>query len=259
MKDWRSSGIGITFAVIIIFLISGSCQGNKKYIIGEKKLTSLLVDLHVAEAIGMQTKTGIIEEFEIDSASLYGSVFDKHGVTKAMLDSTMYFYSLQPDKLQKIMNNVIAELKHREDDIELKIKEKESLLTQVIWESDSVYVFPERGPDRIEIDVPIKGSGTYTVTTSVKIQPDDLSLDPRMSLYFYKSDSTAEGDKLYFPSIRYVSRNGEAKVYYAIKNIDSLGYTHIRGYMADYSNSDSVFRRNMEVSEIKVTRKESQK
>jgi DNA-binding transcriptional ArsR family regulator len=257
MTDWRSIK---AVAVIIILLTSVSCQlGNKKYIIGEKKLTSLLVDLHLAEAIGMQTQRGIIDDYQIDSASLYGSVFNKHGVTKAMLDSTMYYYSLQPEKLQKIMNNVIAELKHLEEDAELKMIEEEKRLSEVIWESDSVYVFPQSGSDRIEIDVPIKVTGIYTVTASVKLQPDDLSLDPRMTLYFYKFDSTLEGKRLNFPSVRFVSRNGEARVYYAVKDLDSLNYTHIRGYIADYSNLDSVFRRNMEVSEIKVTRKEKQK
>jgi hypothetical protein len=257
MTHWRSIKAVV---VIIILLISVSCQHkNKKYIIDEKKFTSLLVDLHLAEAIGMQTKRGIIGDYQIDSASLYGSVFEKHGVTRAMLDSTMVSYSLQPEKMQKIMNNVNAELKHLEEDTELKIKEEEKRASEVIWESDSVYVFPQRGSDRIEIDVPLKGIGVYSVTASVKIQPDDLSLDPRMTLYFYKSDSTLSGKRLHFPNVRYVSRNGEARVYYAIKELDSLNYTHIRGYIANYSNADSVFRRNMEVSEIKVTRREKQK
>jgi DNA-binding transcriptional ArsR family regulator len=260
MTGWRIiKGLGMVVVVITISLMSLSCKPRNKYIMNEKKLTTLLVDLHLAEAIGMQTQRGILNEYTIDSASLYTSVFNKHGVTRAMLDSTMYYYSLKPERLQKVINNVIAELKHREEDIELKMKEEDSISSEVIWKSDSVYVFPQRGSDRIEIDVPLKGTGIYTVTASVKLLPDDMSLDPRMTLYFYKFDGTPVGKRMHFPGVRYLSRNGEPRVYRAVKELDSLDYTHIRGTIANYSNEDTLFRRNMVVSEIKVMRRERNK
>ena len=241
-------------AISLILLLLLSCGSkSKKYIVSEKKFLPFLVDLHLAEAIAMESRGDRDLVYEIDSASLYGSVFEKHGITSAMFDSTMYYYSLRPEKLQRIFNNVTAELKRREEELASMLKEEELAQAEIIWQSDSVYRFPPGGADRIEIDVPIKGPAIYAVSANVKILPDDASLDPRMSLYFYNNDSTRE--RLRFQEIRYTSRNGEDKTYRAVKRLESPNFTHIRGYILNYTNTDSVFQRNALVKDILITRR----
>ena len=193
--------------LILILLLLFSCRDNsRRTIIPEKKFIAFLVDLHLVEALGNQTKHDPDLVYHIDSASLYGSVFRKHNITLAMFDSTMFFYSLRPEKFQKIYNNVTAELKHREENTLKEQKEQELAESEILYRSDTVYVFPQRGPDRIEIDVPIRGPGIYAVTARVKMIRDDASIDPRMTVYFYRNDTTANGVRLHFKEIRYLSR-----------------------------------------------------
>jgi len=59
-----------------------------------------------------------------------------------------------------------------------------------------------------------------------------------------------------FHEIRYTLKNGQYKRYSVTKQLDSTNYTHIRGFIFMYSNSDTLFPRHAEVSEISVTKKE---
>jgi len=80
-------------------------------------MVNVLVDIHLADGMAdenMRHSSG----FVLDSASLYGSVFKKYGVTRAQFDSTMNYYSEHPDDLQKMYNQVTARLKRLEDELE---------------------------------------------------------------------------------------------------------------------------------------------
>jgi hypothetical protein len=144
-----------------------------------------------------------------------------------------------------------------EDALTREKAEMEMANTRIIWQNDSVFVFPQQGADRIEINVPIPGPGTYAVSASVKMLPNDASLDPRMTVYFYRDNGTVPGDRIRFPDTRYTLRTGEPKIYRTERSLDSTNYTHIKGYIANYSNADTLFRRNMVVTSIKVTKKNS--
>ena len=242
--------------IFLVLLLLVSCKNsNRKYVLPEKKFIAFLVDLHLAEAIGGQSKRDVEMIYKIDSVSLYGSVFRKHGVSRAMFDSTLFFYSLRPEKFQKIYNTVTVELKHREEETLTEQRELEMAESEILWQSDTVYVFPKRRTDKIFIDVPIRGPGIYTVTANVKMIADDASMDPRMSLFFYRDDSTGVGVKDYFNEIRYLSRDGQSKLYRSVRNLENSEFTHLRGYIANYSNRDTAFRRNMVVQDIMVTKR----
>lgn len=241
-------------AGLCVLLLFASCKGvNRKYIIPERKFVSFLVDLHIAEAIGVQSRNVMDPEFEIDSASLYGSVFRKYNVSQAMLDSTLLFYGRKPRKFKKIYETVSTRLLSLEQELLKEEKALEEARTDVLWKSDSVYVFREGG-DKIEFIVPLKGPGLYTVSANVKMMPDDAALDPRMSVYFWRQDSTADGDRLHFMEVRYLLRNGTDRTYKSVKRLDSTDYTHLRGFVSNYSNADTFFRRNMVVKDIVVSK-----
>jgi hypothetical protein len=243
-------------AILFVLLLLLSCHTKeKKLIIPEKKFVPFLVDLHLAEAIGMDSPRGLDMVYEIDSASLYGSVFEKHGITQAMFDSSMYYYIRHPEKFQRIYNDVTAELKSREEELISKQNEEEMLKGSILWQSDSVYVFKGINPERLAIDVPITGQGTYTVMVTLKMLANDASLDPRLSVYFFRDIGTIRGEQIRFQEIRYTSRTGEEKTYRATKMLNREGFSHIKGYIVNYSNADSFFHRNMVVKEILVSKK----
>jgi len=244
----------IKAAGLCVLLLFASCRnGGRRYIMPEKRFVLFLVDLHVAEAIGSQAGRSSIQIYEIDSASLYGSVFQKHKVSQVMFDSTMMFYSRRPEKFKKIYESVSSRLQSMEHDLAEEEKMQEMTRTLVLWKSDSTYVF-RQGGDKVEITVPLRGPGLYTVSATVKMLPDDATLDPRMSLYFWRKDSTEEGNRISFMETRYTLRNGEERTYRAVRRLDSTNYTYLRGYIANYSNADTIFRRNMVVKDIVISK-----
>jgi hypothetical protein len=101
-----------------------SC-GNRKYgeTIPSKKFINVLVDIHLADGIAVENMSQAIGPV-YDSATLYGSVFSKYGVTRTMFDSTMSFYSEHPDDFQKVYNKVTAKLKRLEDELNAKQTEE---------------------------------------------------------------------------------------------------------------------------------------
>ena len=58
--------IGYKAVFILCVILLFSCNSGKKYIIPEKKFIPLLVDLHIAEAIGSGTITTENFEYNID-------------------------------------------------------------------------------------------------------------------------------------------------------------------------------------------------
>jgi len=104
--------------VLLLIIVLFSCNRiPRRYIIPPKKMVNVLVDIHLADGMAdenMRHSSG----FVLDSASLYGSVFKKYGVTRAQFDSTMNYYSEHPDDLQKMYNQVTARLKRLEDELE---------------------------------------------------------------------------------------------------------------------------------------------
>jgi hypothetical protein len=244
----------IKAAGLCVLLLFASCWSqNRKYVISDRRFVDFLVDLHIAEATGSQTRRMLGIQYDIDSASLYGSVFRKHNITQAMFDSTLMFYSRKPEKFKKIFETVTTRLQSLEQILSEEEKALEKSRNLVLWKSDSTYVFKETA-DKVEIIVPLRGPGLYTVSATVKMLPDDASLDPRMSVYFWRNDGTPEGKQLRFQETRYTLRNGQEFTYRAIRRIDSTNYTHIRGFIANYSNADTVFNRNMVIKDISISK-----
>jgi hypothetical protein len=118
--------------LLLIAVLALSC-GHRRYgeVITPKKFVSVLVDIHLADGIAVENMSHA-KKSPLDSASLYGSVFNKYGVTRAMFDSTMSFYSEHPDDFQKIYNKVTAKLKRLEDDLNARQNEESTKKREVI-------------------------------------------------------------------------------------------------------------------------------
>lgn len=120
----------ITKAVVFLFLISGlvltSCSkdGAEKpdRVVGEKKMVDVLLDVHLAEAVLTRAR-GKGENVEEVTDAYYQKIFEKHNITKATFDTSMYYYQRNLEKLDVIYEQVITELNKMERERELKQKE----------------------------------------------------------------------------------------------------------------------------------------
>ncbi len=246
-----------TAVVSLALLLLLSCgSSERKYLIPKKKFVNFLVDMHISEAIAMgMVKNESQLDFRMDSASLYGSVFKKYHVTKAMFDSTMLYYSRRPEEFRDLYNIVTVKLKTQEEEIGKLMREREKSNEITLYKDDAEYQFPPLEGYKIPVNVEITGPGVYTVRSRVKMFPQESAMFPRMSVYYYKDDGTPEGARIPFKEIRYTLRTGQFKDYETTLLLDSTDYTHIRGYILNYTNSDSIFPRSSVVTGIAVSKK----
>jgi hypothetical protein len=100
--------------------IWGSCQRDRphKDLIGEDELIPLLIDLHMVYAIQSSVDFRHIAQ-DVDSVDVYSYIFEKHGVTKVVFDSTIAWYSRHPAQFTEIYDEVVMNLTQKQDSLEV--------------------------------------------------------------------------------------------------------------------------------------------
>ena len=118
--------------LLFLAVLAMSCN-HRRYgdLIPPRKFVNVLVDIHLADGIAVENMSHMLVP-KLDSATLYGSVFNKYGVTRTMFDSTMSFYSEHPDDFQKIYNKVTAKLKRMEDELNARQDQEAKKKREVI-------------------------------------------------------------------------------------------------------------------------------
>lgn len=244
--------IGKHFIWFLLSIILLSCSGKKtKYLIPEKKMVTLLVDMHVADAMGLDY-TLSQRQLRIDSATLYGGIFEKHGVTKKQFDSTVSYYTKRPDRLSKLYDKVTSSLSKLESEIR-EAEENEALRRKTtLWEDKDDYMLPNDGrTNRISFSVPVSGQGEYTITAQIKVFRDDESLAPRINAFFWYDTQTDEGYRDYFPGAP-IKKNEVLNTYTIKKALRNDKVTHIKGYIYNHSNQDTMFVKHAYITGIKI-------
>ena len=107
------------FIILCLFIFFG-CQTEKKppkkYFLTRDQIIPVLVDMHLVFAI--QTTPEFHELTRLyDSIDLHSDIFKKHNIEKAAFDSTMSFYSKNPEYLIDIYDEVIMRLSKLQDSI----------------------------------------------------------------------------------------------------------------------------------------------
>lgn len=239
----------------IVFMLLFNCHGFRGNAdISEKKLVEFLADLHIANAIVAEQRV-IDLTYQLDSTSLYGSLFNKYGFTKAQFDTAMLYYSKNPEKLKELMNKVTARLQEMEQESLVEEERMKKAELEIVF-SDSTERRPRQGTmDKMDVDIPISKAGMYLVSVNVKLFPDDLSVNPRLTLYFCHDDSAVSGRRIYFNEIFYGAQDGESITYTTSGMLSDSTFNRIRGSLVNFSNEDSLFNRNIIISDFTVTRK----
>ncbi len=118
--------------LLLMAILAVSCV-HRRYgeIIPPKKFVNVLVDIHLADGIAVENMSRA-KGAKLDSASLYGSVFSKYGITRTIFDSTMSFYSEHPDDFQKVYNKVTAKLKLMENELNARQEEEDKKSQEII-------------------------------------------------------------------------------------------------------------------------------
>ena len=236
----------------IISLILFSCGNVKrKYLIPDKVLVPLLVDLHLADGVGAAFRVLPLPE-NADSLALYTGIFEKHGVTRAQFDSTMTYYTDHPKNLIKIYDKVIENLSRLES--EIKDMESEELKKKgvAIYRDEKNYKLPDDGKtNRIGFEVPVSGLGEYTIHARIKVLKGDESFQPRLHAYFWYDNGTKEGYKDFFRNIP-IKKDNILNSYSVSKNLSNKKVTHLKGFIFDHTDQDTLFTKHAYITGIKI-------
>jgi len=121
---------------LVFFLLSGCGLdfNNRKedYIIEKEKFVKVLAEIHIMDAV--TNGPNYFRKYEpTDSVDLYSFIFSKYDVSRENFDSTVAYYSRQPEVYMNIYDEVLLELNLRRDSIqpEQKIKERRDIKNQL--------------------------------------------------------------------------------------------------------------------------------
>jgi hypothetical protein len=243
--------------LIIITLMTGSCSSrknkpDKKNLIPEKELVSMLVDIHIADGLLVLPKINFWAS-SLDSITTYCQVIESHGYTKEIMDKTMKYYFLNnPKKLNKIYDQVLWILSKMESKVE---KESVILLAHIsnLWTGKDFYSIPSvSGNDSTFFDIKLDRSGTYTLSFSATLFPDDQSVNPGPNVYSSSPDSLDTGKTQSLKSIKYL-KDGRPHTYKMNLNVPENKIRHLRGWLYDFDNSPYGIEKHIKIENISLT------
>jgi|SRR5664280_1312072 hypothetical protein len=243
--------------LIFLSLIAGSCSGrkpklDKKNLIPEKELVSLLTDIHIADGLLVLPKINFWAS-SLDSISSYYQIIEKHGYTKELMDKTMKYYFLNdPKKLNKIYDQVLGILSEMESYIE---KESNIVLAHITnkWPGKEFYSIPSlSGNDSTQFDITLSSGGTYSLSLSVILFPDDQSANPKPTVYSCSPDSIDTGKRNYINSIKYI-KDGKPHTYKLLFTLPANQVRHLRGWLYDFNNCPNGIEKHIKIDNISLT------
>lgn len=139
--------------VILSILIMASCHRHPDYVIGEKEMEDLLVDIHKAEAV-IESNYNIYNN-NATKKKLREAVFLRHGVTQEQFDTTLVWYGHHIDKYMEIYDRVAERLRaENEEAKKLLAEENSQTMTQPgdsvdVWKQKRFHLFDSRLPSNL--------------------------------------------------------------------------------------------------------------
>lgn len=247
----------VLFIVIILTLFTGSCSSRKNKldhgkIIPQKELISILTDIYISDGLFslpvVQNKLA-----SLDTISSSVRIIEQHGYTKETFDKTMkYYFVKKPKELIKINDQVLGVLSAMESRYE-----KESILEQArifnLWTGHELYSFPDpSGKDSTWFNIALKSQGTYTLSFTATLFPDDQSVNPRVMLYLCNPDSIITGKRYYSKTLNYI-KDGQPHSYSLRVKAADKSNLHVRGRLYNYDNHPDDSEKHLIIDKISFT------
>jgi hypothetical protein len=246
----------IILSVAALFMLmacgpSGNNKPGRKMIIPEDKLVEILTDTYLTT--GMMDIQGMRETWgQRDSIQNYIDVIRSHGYTYEQLEATMRYYIRdKPKKLAKIYDRVTGNLLALEVQVENERVEADTIPDN-LWTGKTEYTFPGESPrDSIWFDIPAEAPGEYIIRADITVYGDDGSLDPRVTVYFFTSDSLGAEVRDDWDEIR-LQKNGQLQRIEARKTLETAGNTRIRGWLLNHTPRKGSWQKHAIVSNISI-------
>ena len=244
----RLKGVALVFLLIVL-----SCCNSNHRRIPENKLVKILADIHMADAISFSSKYRELFRNN-DSVYYFERLFNKYSVTRTQFDSTISWYSGNPEKYDKLYGKVLDRLNRMAASINEKLR-ADSILTQAgnLWNRKRDWILPDDGPkENISFTVKISKQGNYLLSARIKINPSDQSENPFMKAYSTKQlislpefTDTSGRVKL--------EKSGVFRLYSISISLDKDTAAFIRGFILGHDPKVGIWSKNAEVRDIRLS------
>ena len=170
----------LIFLFFSIILLLTACDNRPKGVLSQREMTEVLIDIHKLDA--SLNEIGLQYGHYPDKVPYYNNLLLKHGITEAIFDSSLVWYTKNPIKFERVYDDVILALNEQEnqvkrgkyhfiDSVELaKVKEN-------IWNKRNKYVLT-KDSTRTQLNFEIKNSNllygdVYILKFLQRIAPKD--------------------------------------------------------------------------------------
>jgi hypothetical protein len=223
----------MSFLFISLTLLS-SCKSShsQNRLIPTKDLVDVLTELYVAD--GLLSLPPVHFKFAAkDSTSNYVDIIQRHGYTKERMDYTMrYYFEKKPKKLENIYDQVLTRLSEKQALLEKEVPPAPVVLFN-LWKGPGSFEVPETGTKNPAwFNVPIKDTGNFMLSFTAIVFPDDQSLNPRVTVFFWHTDSSKTEFKINWPETK-LPKDGKMHSYSLNKRNSNPAMTHISGWLLD--------------------------
>lgn len=233
MKRNHTNSLLLT-AVLVLFALSACFDKRKGDVLPIAKLEAVLYDYHLAQVIVNDLPSK--ERYKKDLYFAY--VYDKHGVTKAEVDSSLVYYARYPEGLSEVYANlskrIEADLKRMEDeDKPIKVREAVAVV------GDSVDLWYDTRLVQMTSSPLANNRYTFTIPTDTNFHAGDRLTWSGKALFLqggvdslhrylhlnlkvkYMNDSIASADTLLYTSGSFALTVTDSAV---VKSIDGTAY-----------------------------------
>lgn len=119
--------------IVFLVLVLAACSNRPDGVMSQSEMRSFLTDLHLLEGVLSQNQN--IAGDDRQEVYYYNALFEKHGITQEIFDSSLVYYTRQPKRFERIYAGVTRNLEKLEKDV------KEGKYDPVL--PDSVRMKPE--------------------------------------------------------------------------------------------------------------------
>jgi hypothetical protein len=226
----------------IIVLLAGSACVNRKdktehdNLIPEKTFTAILADIYLAN--GVLTLPEIRRDYsQRDSVRNYMDIIANYGYSYEEMNNTVnYYFVSKPKKLIRLYDQVIGDLSKKEALMQDEIT-SQGFQNSMAGKEENIYLFPDitrtENPGTI-INIP--SPGTFTITFSITLFPDDPSCNPHFSAWLVDADSLETGRRKWLPDIRYI-KDGHPHQYVYTGTVEEKRPMAVRTILFEYENN----------------------
>ena len=239
------------FFISMLFLASCTSsieKPDKKGLIPEKHLVPILTEIQLAN--GLISSSAVQEWVEIDSATTYYYIAEKHGYTKEAIDKTLRYYFLKkPKKMIAIYEKILAKLGEMESLLEKQIKAETDRRANV-WTGERDYYYPV-SIENTDFEISFFGSNSYLLKFTATLFPDDPSTNAKAKLYAVRSDSALTGNRIYFETPKYI-KDGKPHEYEVNISVVQNRYMILKGSLYDVANNVNEQQRHVSFENIEL-------